>query len=178
MDVGSTERTIDDAAVILALKQIIDASNEVKHRAEAVGWMSRQLNVIETIQAQTMRENLGRVFDIYQDSWDARFQSGTFLRFLRLGSSGNQDANRAADGARQEIGQLVQVVERMSLEQKIAAVRLRMPLLEFIAGSHEGGVGLAMQMLRSMLPQNEYERVVRVARETGGRDQHGRGDQR
>ena len=177
-NIGTTETRIDFADMMRALKdhqtevlgvvtKLIEEANEFKFRGQTIGYMSRQLSELEQIHAENLGALQNRLLDQYEYSADRRYGSSRLKRIATLGGSGRNDADLAAEGAFAEMESLRDAIEQMNQRQIVAALMTRLRLLEHLAGSREGGIELAMELLQAVLPGRDYRRIVAMALEAG-----------
>ena len=111
-----------------------------------------------------------RLMDEYHVGAERRYASRKLLRALTLGASGHRDAARAAEAALEELRALAQALEGISERRMMTALASRLRLFEVLTGSREEGTEVAMELLRTVLPTEAYQRILRLAQEGGRSD--------
>jgi len=176
---GTSETKTDTAETLRALNErqagflnvatkMIEEANAFKIGAQSVSWALKQIADLEQIHARNLIHLQSRLLDMYEYSADRRFDAARFKRLLTAGLSGGRDADRAAEGALAEMDRVRDTIEQMNARQLLAALATRARLLQQLGGPREGGVELAMELLRAVLPDEDYRRIVSLALEADG----------
>lgn len=128
------------------------------------GWCQKSLSELEGrhVILQAMRES--KLIDMYERSAGRRFDATVVRRVLSLGLGGNRSADQAAEGALAEMHALKAELESTSDRQLQNALAMRLRLLEYLSASGSEGTRLALDLLQTVLPNDAYQRVLRLAR--------------
>ena len=151
--------TRDEAKV---LKHLVKLAGHSEELFQLLGWICRQLLELEKIHAISRGQLQLRAFDGYCFSADRRYRSLGLRRFLTARASAIKDADLAAAGARTEIQELLAVFEEANQRQLAQAVLSRLTLLQQVAGSHQDGTKIALELLKVFTP-DQYRRIIELA---------------
>jgi len=156
-----TNENIDHAGIRRADTEMVEAIKNPKEIHQVISFITKQISDLEKIRAESQGKTMELFLQTYNASSQRRYDAGKFLRAVTFGLSAKKDADRAAEGAFEEIKPLIRAMERMNQMIIANAVISRLPFLRLLAGSRERGNRLAAQLLRAYLNnQHEHDRVV------------------